>query len=182
MKLLAIDPGTANTGYALFENKKLVDAGLFSKMTKETAETGIDNIKSKFLMYLKDVSPDLLVVEDFVFQRLNVYKNGRSQKAFFQSPLSQIVLERLRTTLEVHASVSRVKVLPRVNVRSWQAEIGISTTRGMPKDEVKAISKKFATLVYGDVIERLKLGKLKKHQDAFDAICIGHYSLARQHY
>lgn len=63
MKLLAIDPGSVNTGYALFEDDKLVDAGRLHASQTWTPVERIHALIADMRKLIADTGPGTIVIE-----------------------------------------------------------------------------------------------------------------------
>ena len=63
MKILAFDQATVNSGYAFFDGKHYVESGVIHKDDNENIETRVINMGLAICAKIKELQPDLVVIE-----------------------------------------------------------------------------------------------------------------------
>ena len=150
MRVLALDQASRTSGWAVFDEGKLVT---FGKFTAEQTEVGdrLHFIRAKVSELINDYDIDEVVFEDIQLQG-NVANNVATFKA-----LAEVfgVLYELFVTLKM----PRTAVLSTV----WKSTLGI---KGKDRPAQKRAAQAWVEKTYG----------VKPTQDECDAICIGaHY-------
>lgn len=150
MRVLALDQASRTSGWAVFDEGKLVT---FGKFTAEQTEVGdrLHFIRAKVSELINDYDIDEVVFEDIQLQG-NVANNVATFKA-----LAEVfgVLYELFVTLKM----PRTAVLSTV----WKSTLGI---KGKDRPAQKKAAQAWVEKTYG----------VKPTQDECDAICIGaHY-------
>ena len=149
MYILALDMSTKASGFAVYQDKELIDYGcitagsanLFSRIDKMIEELEKILQKYKFSrVYIEDTYP-----ED-VHNNIQVYKALVYLQGFVLHLLNKYKLEH-------------TFLLP----SEWRAKCGIHTGRGIKRDTLKAKDIKFVQDQFG----------IKVDDDTADAICIG---------
>lgn len=149
MCILALDLSTKNTGWAVYENKKLIDYGcisagssnLFSRIDKMIEE--LDKILKKYHfnhVYIEDVYPEDVHNNRSVFDALE-YLRG-------------YVLHKLNDYNLKHTFLT---------ASEWRAKCGIQTGRGVRRDilkprDVKFVQDQFNIKVNDDVADAIGIG------------------------
>lgn len=149
MRLLALDQSSKTSGFAVFEDGKLIDYGHF---TFTDAELGarLCKIKDKVDSLIDEYNIDTVIYEDIQYQR-NVTGGVKTFKALAE--VIGVIYELLhRREIPNSAVLSTV----------WKSVVGI---RGLTRDEQKSNAQAYVKETYG----------LKCTQDESDAICIGTY-------
>ena len=149
MIILALDPSTKNTGYAIYDNQKLIaygcisagSANLFKRITKMTEE-----IKNLFNTY--DIKKVVIeeVIPDDVHGNQTVFKALMYLQAYIMGTLDELGVE---TKFYVASS--------------WRSKCGIHTGRGIKRESLKPKDIIFVQNQFG----------IKVNDDEADAICIG---------
>lgn len=131
MKYLALDQATKITGYAVFEDSKLIESG-----TLEIPEPERFEIQQRFFVMSKKISrlvdqvnPDLVSIEDIQFQRnFMTYQ----KLANFQGIVFEILFER---------NIPYVIVEP----SKWKSFLGVKGKKReeQKQDTIKRVNKKF---------------------------------------
>ena len=155
-KLLALDQSSHITGYAVFENAKLVHYGKFSVNDDDVGERLV-KIRNNVQDLIKKYEIDELVFEDIQMQT-NIQNNVDTFKK-----LAEVfgVIYELATELNIPNSA--------VLASSWKSTLKV---RGKDRPE----QKRNAQVVIEKVFD------IKPTQDECDAICIGlHHILKPNH-
>lgn len=147
MRLLALDQASRTSGYAIFEDGKLIDFGTF---TFDDDDIGIrlHKIRNKVANLIADNDIEKVVFEDIQLQG-NVANNVQTFKT-----LAEVfgVIYELVTSLNLpHEAILS---------SSWKSTLGI---RGRTRPEQKKNAQLWVINTYN----------VKPSQDASDAICIG---------
>lgn len=153
--LLALDQSSRITGYAIFEDSKLVKYGKF-----EVSDNDIDQrlvkIKTKVEELIQQYHIDKVAFEDIQLQD-NVANNIQTFKVLAEvyGVIAEMLAERGLPQTTVLAS-------------SWKSTLGI---KGRTRPEQKRNAQQYIQQQYG----------IKPAQDTVDAICIGlHYLYQNQ--
>lgn len=149
MRLLALDQASRVSGWAVFEDGKLIE---FNKFSATQADVGdrLHFIRKEVLALINKFDIDEVVFEDIQLQS-NIANNVATFKA-----LAEVfgVLHELFVELKI----PRTAVLSTV----WKSSLGI---KGKDRPAQKKAAQEWVTSTYG----------LKPSQDECDAICIGAY-------
>lgn len=149
MKLLALDQSSRITGYAIFEDGKLVS---YNKFNAEAVGTEIgkrlEYIRNKVKSLIEDNNITEVILEDIQMQG-NIVNN----------------VQTFKTLAEVFGVISELLVemnIPQsaVLASSWKSALGI---KGRARAEQKRAAQDWVVTAYG----------VKPTQDECDAICIG---------
>jgi len=149
MKLLALDQATNVLGYAIFDDKELIDSGLLDYSALSDYNAKISAIKKWILATIEKEQITCMGVED-VFMNFN--------------PLTMKTLAKLLGVIENICFERNIECWI-INNASWRNTCGI---KGKTRDQKKAGSKKFVKNQF----------KKKVNDDVADAICIGWHILA----
>lgn len=152
MKLLALDQASRTTGWAIYENDKLLNYG---KFTYDDDDFGVRlyHIRSKIESMIKDNSIDELIFEDIQFQS-NVGNN----------------VDTFKKLAEVYGVLSELAAEMKIPYRSvistvWKSSLGI---KGKDRAAQKKAAQNWVVTKYN----------VSPTQDESDAICIGYYGTA----
>lgn len=150
MIILALDLSTKATGYAIYEDKKLIDYGLFkSSSTDLIKRIRIITKKLEELILNLDYTIDNIIAEE-------VPPSG--------NPKTFKALMFMQASVEFLAYDNKISI-EYIYPNSWRSKCGIKTGRGASREELKQEDIKFAENMY-------ELTGLT--DDEADAICIGH--------
>lgn len=155
-RLLALDQSSRITGYAIFENAKLIHYGKFS-VDDEDIGVRLMNIRGRVKDLIDQYNINELVFEDIQMQN-NVQNNVQTFKL-----LAEVfgVIYELATEMDLRNSA--------VLASSWKSTLKV---RGKNRPEQKRNAQA--------VVE--KVFNIKPTQDECDAICIGlHHILKPDH-
>lgn len=150
MKVLALDLSTKNTGWAVFEDKKLIDSGCIAATSTNVLnriEKTTDELEIIFDRYI----PDNIIVEEVLPE--DVKHNQTVFKALMYMQASVAL-----------AFNKRGKKLEFYTASEWRKKCGIRTGRSVTRDIVKAADIKFVKDTYN----------IDANDDICDAICIGY--------
>ena len=151
MRLLALDQASRTSGYAIFEDDKLIDFGTF---TYDDADIGVrlHKIRNKVDSLICDNNIDKVVFEDIQLQG-NVANNVQTFKT-----LAEVfgIIYELVTALDINHEA--------VLSSSWKSTLNI---KGRTRPEQKKNAQIWVMNTYG----------VKPSQDASDAICIGAHAI-----
>lgn len=150
MKVLALDLSTKNTGWAVFENKKLIDSGCIAA-TSTNVLNRINKITEELRVIYDKYTPDNIIVEEVLPE--DVKHNQQAFKALMYMQAS-IALEFNKNG----------KKLEFYTPSEWRKKCGIRTGPGVTRDMAKAADIKFVKDNYN----------LDVNDDIADAICIGY--------
>lgn len=155
IKLLALDQASNVSGWAVFEDGKLLESGTFTAKGKDLGERLYD-IRQKVSNLISKYNINYLIFEDIQLQG-NVTGNVQTFKA-----LAEVfgIIYELATELNIPNEA--------VLASSWKSTLGI---KGRQRAEQKRNAQKYVLENYGK----------KVSQDESDSICIGtHYFLKQQ--
>lgn len=149
-RILALDLSTKNSGYAIFEDKTLIDYGCISASDNNVLNR-IDKISKELKAIFDKYEPDNIIVEEVLPE--DVHHNNNVFKALIYMQAS-IALEFNKSNKKLEFYTSS----------EWRKKCGIHTGRGITRDIVKAADIKFVKDNYN----------INANDDICDAICIGH--------
>lgn len=150
MKVLALDLSTKSTGWAVFENKKLIDSGCVTASSTNVLNR-ISKITDELRIIYDRYLPDDIIVEEVLPE--DVRHNQQVFKALMYMQAA-VALEFNKSGKKLNFYVSS----------EWRKKCGIRTGRGITRDMVKAADIKFVKDNYN----------INANDDVCDAICIGH--------
>ena len=147
MKLLALDQASRISGYAVFENSKLITYG---KIELEDEDVGLRLVvlRNKIKELISEYNIDYVAFEDIQMQT-SVGSNVKTFKVL--ANVFGVILELLAETNMKYSIVSS---------NSWKSTLKI---KGRKRQEQKQNAQKYVEETYG----------VKATQDESDAICIG---------
>lgn len=151
MRILALDQASRVSGFAIFEDGKLINYGVF-KTTEDEMPKRLLTIRNKIYKLIIDNNIDKVYFEDIQLQK-TVLNNVSTFKALSEviGVISESCEEWGIPAESVHAT-------------TWKASIGIPTREKRPIQ--KKLAKEYALKAYG----------VKASEDASDAIGIGTYA------
>jgi len=147
LRILALDNATLKTGFAIFEDKKLIFSGVkeVSNLINTVERTAI---MKQWMVSMVDLwEIDVIGLEDVQLQ---------------DNPKVLIILAKLLGTLENAAFESLFSVPDVVSSTVWRAHCGI---KGKTRMQKKEAAQDYVKKKYGMVVS----------QDRADAICLGDY-------
>ena len=148
-KLLALDQSSRITGWAIFDNGKLVNYGKFNaEVVGANIGDRLEFIRNKIRKLIEDNQIDEVIMEDIQMQG-NVVNNVQTFKILAEvfGVISELLVEMKIPQSAVLAS-------------SWKSALGI---KGRARAEQKQNAQKWVVDTYS----------VKPTQDECDAICIG---------
>lgn len=150
MRILSFDQASHTSGWALFENNKLIKHG---KFTFNDNDFGIrlEKIRNKVAELVKEYSPDKVYFEDIQLQE-NVDTFKILAEVFG-------VIYELLTELKIPNEA--------IVASSWKGGLGI---KGADRPAQKANAKKYVEKTFS----------ISPTQDECDAICIGHFACTKK--
>ena len=149
MVILSLDISTKSTGYAIFQDDKLVTYGIIAP-TGEVI-TRIEKIADAVNSLMLEYKPDIIYAEEpepaFVKNNIDVYR-----KLTFAHGAIAIVLNHYHKEMKLCSS------------SHWRKQVGIKTGRGITRAQLKPI----------DIMKANELFNLNtKNDDIADAVLIG---------
>ena len=149
MRLLALDQSSRITGWAIFEDGKLVTYGKFNaEIVGSDIADRLHHIRNKVKTLIEENGITSVILEDIQMQG-NVVNNVQTFKALAE--VFGVISELL-----VDMNIPQTAVL----ASSWKSALGI---RGRARAEQKRAAQDWVINTYG----------VKPTQDECDAICIG---------
>ena len=150
MKVLALDLSTRSTGWAVFDNSKLLDYGCVTA-TSTNVLNRIEKITDELKIIYDKYNPNNIIVEEVLPE--DVKHNQQVFKA----------LMYLQAAVAIELN-KRGKKMEFFTASEWRKLCGIQTGRGITRDKVKAADIKFVKDTYN----------IDANDDICDAICIGY--------
>lgn len=147
--ILALDQASRTSGYAIFQEGKLVASGTFTYDDSDFS-LRLVKIRNKVLSLIEEYNITKILLEDIQLQ-------GQTNNVTTYKALAEV--------LGVLEELARERNIPHelVHSQTWKSTLGI---KGRDRATQKRNAQAFITEVYG----------LKVSQDQSDAICIGtHY-------
>lgn len=153
-RILALDAATSITGYALYDNKVLINYGTFKTNTNDPSTERINQVKNWLKSVLNEWDPDFVGVENIQLQK---YGNAEAQVKTFQTlaNLQGVILDTI-----FEACIDSDLVYP----TSWRSYCGIGDG-DQHRDARKKAAQAKVRIWYD----------LNCTEDEADAICIGKY-------
>lgn len=143
MKIIGIDPGTAETGYGIIYNKKIIDFGLIRTKPSQEMGTRLDIIYKELIKILKKHNPAYAAIETIFF---------------FRNPKSVLKVSQAYGIILFALNKAKIPVFEYTPLQVKQNLSGYGRTE---KKEIQKLVKKY-----------LKLKKLPRPQHAADALAI----------
>ena len=150
-KILALDQSSRITGWAVFEDDKLIDSGKFT-VSDDDIGIRLVKIRKKVLELISQFEIDKVYFEDIQLQG-NVTNNVQTFKVLAE--VFGVIYETLK-----EIDMPNETVL----AGTWKSKLGI---KGARRDEQKRNAQVYVQNTYGK----------KVSQDESDAICIGAYAV-----
>lgn len=147
--ILALDQASRCSGYAVFQEGKLIASGTFTYDDSDFS-LRLVKIRNKVISLIEEYNINKILLEDIQLQ-------GQTNNVTTYKALAEVlgVLEELARELNIPHEL--------VHSQTWKSTLGI---KGRDRATQKRNAQAFITEVYG----------LKVSQDQSDAICIGtHY-------
>ena len=147
--ILALDQASRTSGYAVFQEGRLITSGTFTYDDSDFA-LRLVKIRNKVFSLIEEYNITKILLEDIQLQ-------GQTNNVTTYKALAEVlgVLEELARELNIPHEL--------VHSQTWKSTLGI---KGRDRATQKRNAQDFITQVYG----------LKVSQDQSDAICIGtHY-------
>lgn len=155
MKLLALDQASRTTGFAIFDNDKLIKYGKF------TAPAAEMNERLHFIRLKVDELISEYDIEQVIFEDIQLQESVDGEK----KPNYVTTFKLLSEVIGVVSELATAKKVPQIIVlpSSWKSTLKI---KGKQRSEQKRNAKAFAESLYN----------ITCTEDEADAICIGtHY-------
>lgn len=150
MKVLALDLSTKSAGWAIFEDKKLLNSGCITASSTNVLNR-IEKITKELREVFNQYMPDDIIVEEVLPE--DVKHNQQVFKALMYMQAA-VALEFNKDGKKLNFYTSS----------EWRKKCGIRTGRGITRDMVKAADIKFVKDNYN----------IDANDDICDAICIGY--------
>ena len=154
MKILALDLSTKSTGYAVYDDNKLIEYGCITASSTDFINR-IQKIIQELDVKLQKHQPSKVVAEEVRPEGGYGVGNQKTHKALMYL---QAALEFL-----VHDNYSKRVNIEYIYPSSWRAAIGIKTGRGVKRTSLKEADIAFVEETFGITV----------NDDEADAICIG---------
>ena len=149
MRVLSFDQASAKSGFALFDDEKLVDHGVIAVKEKD-ASLKLNIMFAEISKKIEENTPDLVIIEGTALQS-NAY--------------SLIMLAQLQGMIVGYCYKKNVEYKI-VGATTWRKALGFKQGPKVARKELKAQAKELATKL---------INKDKKvTEDEADAICIGY--------
>ena len=146
MRILSFDQATAKTGFAVFDNDKLIESGVI----KAKADTSTDKLNEMFslvVLKIESTNPDIVVIEGVVLQK---------------SPYVLIMLAQLQGMIVGYCHKKGV-LIEIFGATTWRKNLNFNQGIKVARKELKRQAKEYAS----------RLTDKKVTEDEADAICIG---------
>ena len=159
-KLLSLDASTTSTGWAIFEEDKLIDYGKICPLKSLDWRERIAAISESLIEIIEKYKPNKIVIEDVPLK-----KGG--MKILVQLGACQGMIICLAEKYNIHITY--------ISVGSWRKYVGLfnGTVEGKTRDMLKKHSIEKANALYNlDLVWKSPKSKLND-DDISDAILIG---------
>lgn len=158
-RVIAIDDATAISGWAIYDNKKLVAYGKIEFTQKDTIER-ISRIRQWLINMIDNWKPDKIAIEDIQLQKFGG-KNGHTETAV----TTYKVLAQLQGVLLITCFEKQIPCTV-VHTATWRAHCKI---RAKNRTDQKRAAQLYVQNKY----------EVHATQDEADAICIGDYMVEK---
>lgn len=152
MRVLALDASTKSTGWALFDEKELINYGCLTATSTDLVKR-IKKIISELVIVLSQNKVDKIILEEVRPEQ--GLQNLKTHKALMYLQAAIVFL--------LHDNFSTVEI-EYVYPSEWRKKCGIKTGSGVRRDALKPLDIAFAKETYG----------VSVNDDIADAIGIGH--------
>lgn len=159
MKILSLDASTKSTGWAVFEDTKLIDYGCIT-----SAST--DLIKRIYVM--RDNIKE--IIEKYEINKI-ILEEVRPEGGFGTGNIQThraLMWLQAGIAFMIHDDCKKI-VIDYVYPSSWRAACGIKNGRGVKRQSAKQLDIAFVKEQYG----------INVNDDIADAICIGHAEVGK---
>lgn len=146
-KILSLDQASVVTGFAVFDNKTLVNYGTIN-LNKVPKEKRFDEMVEKIGKLIKDVRPDSIVFEEVSLQ---------------SNPKTLTKLARIQGAIILYCAEIKCPYAI-YEPSSWRKTLGFVQGRNIHRDDLKKQAIKYVADTFN--IENIE-------EDACEAICIG---------
>lgn len=154
MKILALDASTKSTGWAVFEDTKLLDYGCITATSPDLIKR-IHKMTEKLSQILLKYPDIKKIVLEEVRPEIGSQTNQKTHKA--------LMYLQAAIAFMVHDNFSKVEIVY-VYPNSWRKACGIKTGSGVRRESLKPKDIAFVKATYG----------IDVNDDIADAIGIGH--------
>jgi len=178
MKTLALDLSTSSTGWAIFEDRKLMDHGTFRPIFKgittlkypEKQFRKIESLSAQIRDLITAQNPDKIVIEE-----VNRGINRIGQKSL--DALHFMVIDRIMVIDDT--LIKRIKYTDSNGRVGWRGKLGLTIAKKYPKikgrsAKWKKVAEEFVNKKFN---KKFDVIKNKTQADEVDAICVGWASL-----
>lgn len=163
-RTLALDQSTQVTGWALFDNDKLVHCGILNA-TQATAVERIETMRQYLMSMIINWKPDKVVLEGIQLQNLSKNTNGDWNGGNTIGVTTFQTLAQLQGVL-INCLYTNKVPFDIVHTATWREASGV-------KGRYRADKKRSAQLIVKNKYD------IKVTQDEADAILIGRYSILK---
>ena len=150
MKILALDLSTKNTGWAVFEDKNLINKGCIEANNTNTLDR-ISIMVNKLIEIYNNYFPQKIIVEEVLPDDVKHNQSVYKALMYLQAAVA-LEFNKYGKSLEFYTA------------SEWRKKCGIRTGRGIKREALKAADIKFVKDNYN----------LDVNDDVADAICIGY--------
>lgn len=157
-RILALDAATGITGYAIYDNEKLINYGIYNSKKDEDTEKRINDVKEWLLFMIDKWQPDFVGLENI---QLQSFGQGQYQVELYRvlANLQGVLLNTL-----YNKNIDHDLVYP----ASWRNFCDVGDNKGR-ENKKKAAQEKVRQWY-----------NVECTQDEADAICIGKYFVNKQ--
>lgn len=161
MYTLSLDLSTKSSGFAVFENKKLIEFGCLTASSTDVIKR-IYKIIGELSKIVDKYPIDTVLIEEVRPEDLkHSGKNLHTQKVLMWLQAAVVFL--------LHDKRPKAKI-EYIYPSSWRSGVGIHTGRGIKREGLKPQDISFVKENYG----------IDVNDDIADSICIGHYYLNKK--
>lgn len=158
MRILSIDGSTTATGYALFEDGKLIDYGVI-KSEKSDWRLRIFDMSDTLSKYIEKHKPiDRIYMEDVPL------KQGTTK--------TTLMLGVLQGTM-MGMAVTHGSFIEFISVGTWRKKVGLFDGNGIKREDMKFKSIEKANELFGLNLKWVSKSSKKNEDDISDSILIG---------
>lgn len=150
LRVLALDQATYISGYSVFDNRKLVESGIFEAVSNNSMER-VAKLKSWLKLMIKKWEPDVVALED-----IHLGKPGDSFSVGIQTFKVLAQLQGVLMNLLYEEGIPFILVFPSV----WRSHCGVKgkTKSDLKRSMMEVVREEFNVEVTNDEAEAIGIG------------------------
>jgi crossover junction endodeoxyribonuclease RuvC len=147
MRVLGIDPGIETTGFAVIENKQILDFGVILTDKKTPFATRLAEISKELSEIIKKYSPDKMAIEKLIFMK-NISSGIAVSHArgvmILEAEKAGLLIEEIQPT-EVKIRITGYGNAPKIQVQNMVVKVFGLSEIPRPDDSADALAVAYAS-------------------------------------